>query len=139
MIIRQSGRWVYWVSDHPDERGPLPLNQGSVPASSSYPLILLLLSKVFAQPGDDLPYESRFVHWKQALDSIVSRAGIYRAGNQCSILYQCAKLLFGSMVMGSRVRLDVIDRFVLHRESFQNDDADILVAQIPELTLSQFH
>src|ERR1019366_9306704 len=96
-------------------------------------------ANVFGQPVDNLLYELRFVHWKLAPGSIVSGAGIYRAENQPSSLYQCAELLFGSMVMGSLVGLETLDGFVLHGESFQNDDTDIPVAQIPELTLSEFH
>jgi hypothetical protein len=69
---------------------------------------------------------------KRMLISVGSR-------NQFGILYQRAELFLGGAVMNPLVRLQIRNVLVLHGESFQNDDAGVVFAQIPELTLLQFH
>ena len=70
---------------------------------------------------------------------VLGSPGIPHGGNQLCILYQGAELLLGSVMMRPHIGFEVFHTLVFYGEPLQNDDSDVAVAQVPELTLSQFH
>ena len=61
------------------------------------------------------------------------------AGEQNRILNQPTKFLFRGALMDTRFGEKIRNDFVFHRQPFQARDADVVLTELPCLTLAQFH
>lgn len=56
--------------------------------------------------------------------------------HQPGLLDQFAEFLLGGLVVGAFPGLEISNQFVFHSQSFEDDDADVLIIELPDLTLS---
>jgi hypothetical protein len=60
-------------------------------------------------------------------------------GQEGGVLEQTAEFFFGRVVMRACAAIGIAGHLVIHREPFQSHDADVFLAEFPDLALLEFH
>ncbi len=56
-------------------------------------------------------------------------------GDESGRFDEAAELFFSDVLVDAMTEQDILEGFVVHGQSFESDDEDIVVAQFPELIL----